>query len=481
MWQFMPHGNYGLVRNQYVDERFDPEKSTRAYARYMKFIYDQTGDWYLTMAGYNWGTGNVQRAVEKTGYADFWELYKRHNLPAETQNYVPEILAAIIIANHPTQYGFDEITLDPPVLTDTVTINYQVDLRLVSDLVGAPVNELQALNPSLLHMITPPDTPFDLHLPGGTATLFGQRVASIPESRRIGWRYHRVMAGDTLASVAREYRVTEDALAAANQLREGNGVEGVEGLAIPAAAPAATTAAASASAPVTHTRLYTTRRGDTLVTIADRYGVSLNQLRRWNGINGTLVKPGRRLYVTEPDDQPRAAARGRHRGGLRAGAETQETAPASTSRGRSALSRRHRKGGAAEEEKQPAQRGESDASSSAKGKFTSSRRGHRKTETQESAPASSSKEKSTLPKRHRKSGAADERRQPAQGRARTRRRETRARQRPPRTPELTAANKNNQEPHYILVICWRLRASYCYNSFRERSMVVRPRESGSPS
>jgi membrane-bound lytic murein transglycosylase D len=89
MWQFMPTGSYGLVRNAYVDERFDPEKSTRAYARYMKFIYDQLGDWYLSMAGYDWGAGNVQRAVQKTGYADFWELYKRNNLPVETKNYVP--------------------------------------------------------------------------------------------------------------------------------------------------------------------------------------------------------------------------------------------------------------------------------------------------------------------------------------------------------------------------------------------------------
>ena len=142
MWQFMPYGDYGLTRNGYVDERFDPEKSTRAYARYMKFLYDQLGDWYLAMAAYDWGAGNVQRAVQKTGYADFWELYKRNNLPGETKNYVPEILAAIIIANHPTQYGFDDITLDPPVLTDTVTINYAVDLRLVSDLVDAPVDRV---------------------------------------------------------------------------------------------------------------------------------------------------------------------------------------------------------------------------------------------------------------------------------------------------------------------------------------------------
>jgi len=172
MWQFMPGPYYGLTRNAYVDERFDPEKSTRAYARYMKFIYDQLGDWYLSMAGYDWGAGNVQRAVQKTGYADFWELYKRNNLPAETKNYVPEILAAIIIANHPTQYGFDDVTLDPPVLTDTVTINYPVDLRLVSDLVAAPVDELMALNPSLLRLVTPPDAAFDLHLPAGMAAVF---------------------------------------------------------------------------------------------------------------------------------------------------------------------------------------------------------------------------------------------------------------------------------------------------------------------
>jgi len=318
MWQFMPRGNYGLVRNGYVDERFDPEKSTRAYARYMKFIYEQLGDWYLSMAGYDWGSGNVQRAVQKTGYADFWELYKRHNLPAETQNYVPEILAAIIIANHPTQYGFDDVTLDPPVLTDTVTINYSVDLRLVSDLVGAPVDELIALNPSLLRFITPPETSFDLHLPAGGAALFEQRIASIPEAKRNAWRYHRVVAEDTLASVARAYRVTVAELAAANQLRESEGIEGVEALVVPMA-PAATPS---------RTMLYTTRRGDTLITIADRFGVSLNQLRRWNKMTGIKVEAGRRLHVAEPASAAHASGRGHRRGTAKAGATTREPAPA---------------------------------------------------------------------------------------------------------------------------------------------------------
>ena len=292
MWQFMPGPYYGLTRNAYVDERFDPEKSTRAYARYMKFIYGELGDWYLAMAAYDHGTGSMQHAVERTGYADFWELYKRGELPKETANYVPEILAAIIIANHPHQYGFDDVTLDPPVLTDTVTIDYSIDLRLVSDLVGAPVDEIEALNPSLLRMVTPPDASFDLHLPAGTATLFAQRAAVIPEAHRNSWRYHPVVAGDTLASVAQEYRVTAAELASANQLTASQGLTGVDALVV----PVPFTAEALAG-----TRLYTVRRGDTLVTIADRFGVSLSQLRRWNNIpSGIRVDPGHRLRVAEP-------------------------------------------------------------------------------------------------------------------------------------------------------------------------------------
>ena len=233
MWQFMPGPYYGLKRDAYVDERFDPEKSTRAYARYMKFLYDQLGDWYLAMAAYDHGAGNIQHEVAKTGYADFWELYRRNELPSETRNYVPEILAAIIIANHPTQYGFDDVTLDPPVLTDTVTINYSIDLRLVSDLVGAPVDEIEALNPSLLRMVTPPDGPFDLHLPAGTATLFDQRAALIPEAKRNSWRYHAVVAGDTLASVAREYRVTRGRTGLGQPTCRERAACGVDALVVP--------------------------------------------------------------------------------------------------------------------------------------------------------------------------------------------------------------------------------------------------------
>jgi membrane-bound lytic murein transglycosylase D len=380
MWQFMPHGNYGLTRNAYVDERFDPEKSTRAYARYMKFIYEQTGDWYLSMAGYDWGTGNVQRAVQKTGYADFWELYRRNNLPAETKNYVPEILAAIIVANHPTQYGFDDMTLDPPVLTDTVTINYPVDLRLVSDMVGAPMDELMALNPSLLRMITPPDSSFDLHLPAGTAALFQQRIAAIPQSKRTAWRYHRVTPEDTLASVAHSYHVTAADLAAANQLKESDSIQGVEAIVVPAA---------PAAAPSARALLYTVRKGETLVTIADRFGVSLNQLRRWNKIAGIKVEPGRRLHVADSASAPRATtsrattARGHRRGRSSAEADTPEAAPAKASTAKSATADTRKKHSASAAEKTPARNSEAAADTKKKAP-----RGAKKSHAQSSAAKS---------------------------------------------------------------------------------------------
>jgi membrane-bound lytic murein transglycosylase D len=337
MWQFMPHGDYGLARTGYVDERFDPEKSTRAYARYMKFIYNQLGDWYLSMAAYDWGAGNVQHAVQKTGYADYWELYKRNNLPAETKAYVPEILAAIIIANHPKQYGFDDVTLDPAVQSDTVTVNYSVDLRLVADLVGTTMDELTALNPSLLRNVTPPDAPFDLHLPAGTGAQFTQRVAEIPEGKRNSWRYHRVNADDSLASVAHAYRVTVADLAAANRLQESDKLDGVEALVVPVS---------PAAAPSTRSLVYTTHKGDTLVTIADRFGVSLVQLRQWNKLKGLKVEPGRRLRVGESANVPHGSRK--HRRGTSetraaSGERSHEPAASKGAKGKSTASRSGRK------------------------------------------------------------------------------------------------------------------------------------------
>src|SRR5438874_2142239 len=218
MWQFMGSRAraYGLTHNTWVDERQDPEKSTRAAARHLKDLYKQFGDWNLAMAAYNSGPGNVQQAVPRTGLADFWELYKRNVLPAETKNYVPIILAMTILSKNPAQYGLDEITPEPPEKYDTVPVDYPVDLRLVAECVDTPVERLVDLNPSLLRRTTPKDQSFVLRLPEGAKAKYEEAVAAIPVDKRVLWRYYKVDANDTLASIAKKYRTTEGAIAAAN-------------------------------------------------------------------------------------------------------------------------------------------------------------------------------------------------------------------------------------------------------------------------
>src|SRR5215470_11764985 len=152
IWQFMASRarGYGLQRDWWVDDRQEPEKATRAAARHLKDLYQQFGDWYLAMAAYNSGPGTVQSAVKRTGYADFWELYRRNVLPKETRNYVPIILAVTIMAKNPGQYGLEDVEREKPIAFDTVRITYPIDLRLVSECVDASVADLQDLNPSLL-------------------------------------------------------------------------------------------------------------------------------------------------------------------------------------------------------------------------------------------------------------------------------------------------------------------------------------------
>jgi membrane-bound lytic murein transglycosylase D len=291
MWQFMPFtGAYGLTRNGWFDERFDPEKSSRAYARYIKSLYNQFGDWYLAMAAYDWGPGYVQRAVMKTGYADFWELYRRGVLPGETKNYVPGIIAAIIMAKNPEQYGLDKMVPESPVVSDTVTVDHPIDLRLVADLTNASLPEIVALNPSLLRLTTPRDISFDLHIPVGMGDVFNERIKNIPEEKRASWRFHVVRTGESLDGIASALHSRPSEIAEANGIAAGETVDVGDELVIPVA-----TASAS-----DHPQHYTVRHGDTLVTVADRFGVSVEQLKHWNHLTSNTAKPGRVLTIAEP-------------------------------------------------------------------------------------------------------------------------------------------------------------------------------------
>jgi membrane-bound lytic murein transglycosylase D len=293
MWQFMTYTapQFNLTRNGYFDYRFDPEKSTRAYARYMKQLYAQLGDWYLAMAAYDWGPGNIQRVVSRTGYADFWELYRRNVMPAETRAYVPQILAAVIMAKNPEKYGLNKLPPSPPVIYDTVSTDYAISLPLVADVTDSTVSDIVALNPALLRLSTPRDISFDLHIPPGTRDAYLERLKNIPEDKRASWRFHVVKPGDTLESIATSLRAHPAEIAEINEVTTAKPLAPDDELVVPIAAP---------STSAVGQQRYTVRRSDTLVTVADRFGITVEQLRSWNHLSDGRVTTGRSLYVAEP-------------------------------------------------------------------------------------------------------------------------------------------------------------------------------------
>jgi membrane-bound lytic murein transglycosylase D len=290
IWQFVPwRGNeYGLKRSWWVDERQDPEKATRAAAQHLRDLYGLFGDWYLAMAAYNCGPGNVQKGIEHTGYADFWELYRRNVLPRETKNYVPIIVALTLIAKDASHYGIHP-ELEQPVPSDVVKPGRAIDLRLVAETIDVDVETLRSLNPSLLRMATPDDPSFVLRLPKGTAEKFSAEIADIPPEKWVSWRRHRVEAGETLTSVAKKYHVTAPAIAAANSLGRTDVLSPGDKLIIPASQPAGES----------KRRLvrYRVRKGDTLGGIADQFSVNPEEIRKWNGLKTAKVSRGMVLRV----------------------------------------------------------------------------------------------------------------------------------------------------------------------------------------
>lgn len=220
MWQFVKfRGNqYGLMQTPYSDDRLDPEKATRAAAHHLHDLYNEFGDWYLAIAAYNCGPGAIEKAVERTGYADFWELRSRGVLPTETANYVPIILAMTIMAKNAPEYGLDRITPDAPIEYDTITTVSPTNLALIGDLTDTPLPELQQLNPALLRSIAPGN--FEIRVPKGTGEQVTAALDLIPAERRASWRMHRVEPGENLSSVARLFGVPTSQIAMANALKD---------------------------------------------------------------------------------------------------------------------------------------------------------------------------------------------------------------------------------------------------------------------
>ncbi len=232
MWQFIAGTGdiYQLGRAGAYDERLDPEKATRAAARYLKNLYARYNDWYLAMAAYNCGAGAVDRAVERTGYADYWELLKRHALPRETSSYVPIIVAMTIIAKNPQDYGLDKIDVDPAVEYENVRLTAPTSIDLVADAAMQPVSVIRDLNPSLLRNVVP--VGFQVHVPKGSADSTEAALDTVPAVNRQAWRLHHVLAGDTLATIAKSYHLAPDRIVSVN--RAADSIEAGDVLLIPA-------------------------------------------------------------------------------------------------------------------------------------------------------------------------------------------------------------------------------------------------------
>ncbi len=223
MWQFVKGTaqKYGLRVNWWIDERMDPEKATQAAAQYFKDLYGQFGSWYLAAAGYNAGEGTVLRAMKRHGTEDFWELASyRRPLRRETKEYVPKYLAAMLIAKDPQSYGFDEENAGEGLAYDKVRVSQATDLRVIAKAAGTTAEEIKRLNPELLRWFTPPDYPdYEIKIPAGSARRFEENIKNIPVRRRVVFIKHRVIRRETIAKIAKKYRVPVGEIIHLNNLR----------------------------------------------------------------------------------------------------------------------------------------------------------------------------------------------------------------------------------------------------------------------
>lgn len=237
-WQFVrgTGQRYGLRIDGYVDERRDPEKATRAAARYLRDLYERFGDWHLALAGYNSGEGNIERIQNWKGCEDYWEMSDRGYLPTETSEFVPRFLAAVEVAKSPEEYGFDVPASEPPRF-DTVDVARPISLKVVAELSGSDEDTIRELNPALNRGIVPPQG-YRIRVPKGTREQFEVALASYhepvaPSASPRGGRVHRVQRGDTVDTIAKRYGVSTKALMQANRLRSGRALKAGQQLRIP--------------------------------------------------------------------------------------------------------------------------------------------------------------------------------------------------------------------------------------------------------
>jgi membrane-bound lytic murein transglycosylase D len=323
VWQFMRGTavENGLRHDWYIDERSDPEKATLAAAKYLTSLNRLfKGDWYLALASYNGGPGRLQRAMKKVGVGDFWKLAEKPKLlPRETREYVPMILAAIVVARNPSQYGFN-FEPDSPPAYDKITLPRPVDLRRVAEWADTTIDEIQALNPELRRWTTPVrDDQYELKVPAGTADQILAQLDDAPQIDLASLKWYTVRRGETLPSIARKLHVSSADLAEANYITTKSRVGAGQKLMVPHEATVLMAAHADRAVPVAESRpiaggqaqlaqaaatsnrirvTYKVQQGDTLSSIARTFKTSVASIKTWNpNVAIDRITPGERLTI----------------------------------------------------------------------------------------------------------------------------------------------------------------------------------------
>jgi membrane-bound lytic murein transglycosylase D len=327
-WQFMKGTaqEHDLKVDWFIDERSDPEKATVAAAHYLKTLSDMfDGDWNLVLAAYNGGPGRVSRAMKRSGIDDFWKLSASSKyLPRETREYVPLILAAIIVGRNPAQYGF-EVAVADPTAYEKVVVPQAIDLRRVAEWAGTTVDEIQSLNPELRRWTTPVKYPnYEVKVPVGSSDKVSAKLADASPEDFSTFKWYTAKKGETLLTVARKFGVSRNDVADANDLSIKSHLRPGQELIIPRA-PATTLAARTehaapsavasrsiaepADAPtVTEPKVvavtYRVKQGDTLFSIAQFFDTTVAKIKSWNRLSSNRLSIGTRLKIMTSRQAP---------------------------------------------------------------------------------------------------------------------------------------------------------------------------------
>lgn len=317
LWQFITPTarEWGLRVDWWVDERRDPEMATDTAIKFLNYLNKKFGHWYLAWAAYNGGPSRVARALRNHGTKDFYKLVEKNAFPAETDNYVPKLVAAAIIGHYPERYGFTDIEFQEPLEYDTVEVGPSVGVDVLAKCANISVEEFQALNPHLLRFAVPPDgKSHTLRVPKDSSRKFLAALDKVPASKRLSYAQHRVSKGETLGTIANRYGVSVNDVQRVNHIKNPNRIYVGMELVIPShsgmpasavaskssAKPKALASSKGAAKPKPNSRKVThvVRKGEALSTIASRYGVKTADVMRWNGIkNANKVYVGQKLTI----------------------------------------------------------------------------------------------------------------------------------------------------------------------------------------